>query len=249
MLGGNNGLIVFLIFGVIMNLVSFWFSDKIALAMSGATELTKGSAPALEQITKELSHEMGIPTPRLFISPQPQPNAFATGRSPKTGVVCLTQGLINSLPQEQVAGVIAHELAHIKNRDVLISTVAAVIAGAISAIGNIALWAPRDEEDSNPIASILLVILAPIAATLIQFAISRSREFAADAVAAQTMGSGKPLADALVSISTVAERYPMDINPALSSLYIANPLGGRQLASLFSTHPPTEERIAKLLTI
>lgn len=245
---GNNGLVIFLIISVVMNIATYWFSDKIALSMSGAQPLDRGQAPQLYADTEILASRMGIPMPKMYMSPEPQPNAFATGRNPQHGVVCVTQGLIQTLNRDEVNGVIAHELAHIKNNDILITTVAAVIAGAVSSIANIGIWfGGSDDEDRNPLFGILVLILAPIAATLVQLAISRAREYSADAGAAKVIGTGKPLADALIKIEGIAAQHPMDINPALSSLYIANPLRGGGIMELFSTHPSTESRIQKLL--
>lgn len=249
-LGGNNGLLVFLIFSILMNIGAYWFSDRIALSMSGAQPLERKQAPQIYADTEVLAARMGIPMPRMFISPQPQPNAFATGRNPNNGVVCITQGLLQSLNRDEVNGVIAHELSHIKHNDILISTIAAVIAGAVSSLANIALWfGGSDDEDRNPIFMIIVILLAPIAATLVQLAISRAREYSADEGAARAIGTGKPLAEALVKIDEIAHRYPMNINPALSSLYIANPLREGGIMELFSTHPSTDSRVKRLLDL
>lgn len=249
LIGGTSGLIGFLVISMLFNLGSFWFSDKIALAMSQSRPIAAGELPQIQELTADLAAKMGIPTPRLFVSPQLQPNAFATGRGPGSSAVSLTQGLINQLPTDQLAGVIAHELAHIKNRDVLTATIAAVIAGLISGLANIAIFMPRNDEEQNPLAALLMLFFAPIAATLIQLAISRSREFAADELAAKTIGRGEPLANALINIESWAQQAPMQINPAMASLYIANPLGKGGLLQLFSTHPATADRVARLMNI
>lgn len=248
-IGGSSLGIGFLIFGVILNLVSFFFSDKIALSMVGAKEVSADQLPTIYSDTKYLAQKMNLPMPKLFVSPQMQPNAFATGRGPNSGVVCLTQGIINSLNREELNGVIAHELAHIKNRDILLSTIAAIMASVIGSLVNLAFWSgSSNDEDRNPFVAILLIILAPIAATLIQLAISRSREYLADSTAAKYTGQPQALANALVKISSIAQANPMeDINPALSSLYFANPLGLSSLSELFSTHPPVEKRVQNLL--
>ncbi len=248
--GGNNGLLVFVGLSAIMNIGAYWFSDKIALSMSGAQPLDRSQAPQLYADTEQLAARVGVPMPRMFISPQPQPNAFATGRNPQNGVVCVTQGLLQTLSREEVNGVIAHELSHIKHNDILITTVAAVIAGTVSSIANVALWfGGSDDEDRNPIFALIVVLVAPIAATLVQLAISRAREYGADEGAARAIGNGKPLADALIKIDGIARQYPMNINPALSSLYIANPLRGNGIFELFSTHPSTESRVQRLLNL
>jgi heat shock protein HtpX len=253
LIGGGSGALFFLMFGVFINLISFWFSDRIALQFAQAEPLAETDAPNLHAAVADLSNKMGIPKPRLFVAPQPQPNAFATGRSPANSAVCVTRGLLQTLNQDEVIGVLAHELAHIRNRDTLIVTVASVIAGAIAGLAEIAMWTggPRDEEGrSNPIAALLLMLLAPLAATLVQLAISRSREYAADAMAAQTTKQPQSLANALLKISDIANQAPMNVNPAIASLYIANPLGvGGFLASLFSTHPPVEARVEALMSM
>lgn len=248
-IGGSSFGIIFLIFGVVLNLVSFFFSDKIALSMVGGKEVTREQLPTIYSDTQALAQKMGLPMPRLFVSPQMQPNAFATGRGPSTGVVCLTQGIINSLNRDELNGVIAHELAHIKNRDILLSTIAAIMASVIGSLVNLAFWTGGgNDEDRNPLAAILLIILAPIAATLIQLAISRSREYLADSTAAKYTGQPNALASALMKISGAAQANPMeDINPALSSLYFSNPLGLSSMSELFSTHPPVEKRVQNLL--
>jgi heat shock protein HtpX len=247
LIGGREGAIVFLGFSVLMNMISFWFSDRIALAMVGAKPLAPEQAPGVHELTAELSQRLGIPTPKIYFTTDPQPNAFATGRGPGASAICLTSGLINVLDKGEVAGVIAHELGHVRNYDVLISTIAAVIAGTISSLANIALWFGGDDEDRpNPVVMLLVVILAPITATLIQLAISRTREYAADATAAEVTKEPLALANALAKISGIAKQSPMNVNPNLASLYIANPLRGGGFSELFSTHPAVEKRIARL---
>ncbi len=249
LIGGFDGMILFFGISVVMNFVSFWFSDRIAISMSGGKEVDPNELPNLFSSTQELASRMGIPMPKLYISPQMQPNAFATGRSPSRSAICVTQGLLANLERDEVKAVIAHELAHIKNRDTLTSTIAAVIAGLISNIGSFFLWFGGNDENRNPIAAIALIIVAPIAAAIIQFAISRSREFAADAEAAKAIGSGRSLADALIKIEDIATHAPMQVNQAMASLYIGNPFGkaASGISQLFSTHPPTAERVDRLL--
>jgi heat shock protein HtpX len=250
---GQGGLII----GVVLALVfvggSFWFSDKIAVAAARAKPVSREEAPRLYEIVEELARKNDMPMPRLYLSPQPQPNAFATGRGPKHAVVAVTQGILEVLDDDELRAVLAHELSHVRNRDILIGSVAAAIAVAITFIARIAmfgaLFGGGDDDDGGNIFGLLaLAILAPIAAVLIQMALSRSREFQADASGARLLGEGEPLARALQKIEANAKRVPMDVNPAEATLYIINPLTGRQVnfAKLFSTHPPTEERIARL---
>lgn len=230
-----------------MNLISYFFSDRLALAMSHSKQITQEQAPEIYRDTEELATKMGIPTPKIYIAPQPQPNAFATGRNPKNGVISLTEGLINSLSREEVKAVIAHELGHIKNRDILISTIAAIAASTITMIARSVMWFGSGSRDNrNSLGDLLLLILAPIIALIIQLAISRNREYEADEKAAETMETGLPLANALMKIDSTAHQSPMQINPALSSLYIANPLRLGGFQQLFSTHPSTESRVQRL---
>jgi heat shock protein HtpX len=229
----------------------FWFSDRIALKMSRARPLEPGEAPQLAADVEELATRARIPVPRLYMIPSQQPNAFATGRSPKHSAVAVTEGLVTLMPREQVRGVIAHELAHIRNRDVLVTTIAAMIGAAIAAIANFLQfqWLFGGDDDDSPlgaIGTIVAIVVAPIAAMLIQLAISRQREFLADHTAAELLGRGRPLADALGTLERGVEALPMHVNPATASLYIASPLGGRGMAALFSTHPPIPARIARL---
>jgi heat shock protein HtpX len=250
---GQGGLIIGLVIGLVFVGSMFWFSDKIAVAAARAKPVSREEAPRLYEIVEELARRNEMPMPRLYVSPQPQPNAFATGRGPKRAVVAVTQGILDVLDDDELRAVLAHELSHVRNRDILIGSVAAAIALAITFIARIAMFGAifggGDDEDGGNIFGLLaLAILAPLAAGLIQMALSRSREFQADASGARLLGEGEPLARALQKIEANAKRIPMDVNPAEASLYIVNPLTGRQVnfAKLFSTHPPTEERIARL---
>jgi heat shock protein HtpX len=253
--GGTGGIVAFLLIAVAFNLAMYWFSDRIALKMSRARPLEPGEAPELVADVEELSGRAGIPVPRLFMMPSEQPNAFATGRSPKHAAVAVTEGLLALMPREQVRGVIAHELAHVRNRDVLVTTIAAMIGAAISAIANFLqfqwLFGGGDDDESplGFVGTIAAIIIAPIAAMLLQLAVSRQREYLADQTAAELLGEGRPLVDALGTLARGVEARPMAVNPATASLYIANPLGnlgGRGMAALFSTHPPIPVRIERL---
>jgi heat shock protein HtpX len=250
---GGAFLYAFVALAVLMNLAGFWFSDRIALAASRARPLPEAEAPGLYAAVRELSGRAGIPAPRLYLIPSEQPNAFATGRNPSRSVVAVTEGLLERMPPEQVRAVLAHELAHVRNRDVLVSSVAAMIAGAISAIANLLqlsfLFGGADDEDAGPLGLIgvlATLVLAPIAAMLLQLAVSRQREYLADATAARLLGGGRPLADALESLERGTQAAPVAVNPAFASLYIANPLPRAGLATLFSTHPPIPERVRRL---
>jgi heat shock protein HtpX len=251
---GQGGLIIGLVIGLVFVGGTFWFSDKIAVAAARAKPVSREEAPRLYEIVEELARRNEMPMPRLYMSPQPQPNAFATGRGPKRAVVAVTQGILEVLDDAELRAVLAHELSHVRNRDILIGSVAAAIALAITFIARIAMFGAifggGDDEDGggNIIGLLALAILAPLAAGLIQMALSRSREYQADASGARLLGEGEPLARALQKIEAYAKRVPMDVNPAEASLYIINPLTGRKVnfANLFSTHPPTEERIARL---
>ena len=252
-LAGGVFLYAFVGLAVLLNLGGYWFSDRIALAASRARPLGGSEAPELYAAVAELSLRAGIPPPRLYLVPSEQPNAFATGRNPARAVVAVTQGLLEGMPPEQTRAVLAHELAHIRNRDVLVSSIAAAIAGAISAIANVLqfsfLLGGQDEEDAGPLGWLGLLatlILAPIAAMLLQLAVSRQREYLADATAARLLGSGRPLADALETLERGAQAAPMAVNPAFASLYIANPLPRSGPAALFMTHPPIPERVRRL---
>jgi heat shock protein HtpX len=251
LLGGSNGIVIAFVIAAVMNIGSYWFSDKIVLRMYRAQEV--GPGHPLHQITARLAQQGGLPMPKVYIIPDSSPNAFATGRNPEHAAVAATQGIMQVLGERELEGVIAHELAHVKHRDILISSVAATIAAAIMMSARMAMYAGmfggRDDREggSNPIALLAMLILAPIAAMLIQAAISRSREFAADAGGARIAGSPYGLADALRKIEAVARRVPLDANPATAHMFIVKPFSGRGLMSLFSTHPPTEERIDALL--
>jgi heat shock protein HtpX len=249
LLGGQNGLMIAFLFAAIMNLGSYWFSDKIVLRMYRAQEVPP-SHP-LYQVTERLVRRANLPMPKVYIIPDSSPNAFATGRNPSHAAVAATEGIMKVLTESELEGVIAHELAHVKHRDILTSSVAATIAAAIMMVARTAMFfgGSRDDRDggSNPIVLVGMMILAPIAAMLIQMAISRSREFAADAGAAALTGNPYGLAEALRKIDAVAKRVPLDANPATAHMFIIKPFSGGGLMSLFSTHPPTEARIRALL--
>jgi heat shock protein HtpX len=234
-----------------MNLGSYFFSDKIVLASQRAQEVTAAQAPELHAIMEELSAKAGIPKPRVYLIPQAQPNAFATGRSPKVGVVAVTQGILQLLDARELRGVLAHELSHVKNRDVLISSIAATVAAAVSYIAHVAGFfggsQRRNGQGPNPLQSLLLLLVAPVAATLIQFGVSRSREFEADKSGAALSGDPEALAQALLKLDAGARAIPAQVEPAMASLFIVNPFGAvRNVARLFSTHPSTEERVRRL---
>ena len=253
--GGRQGMLIAFFIAVVMNFVSYWFSDKIVLAAYGAQPIEEASAPRLYAIVHRLATRAGIPMPRVYMIPSETPNAFATGRNPEHAVVAVTEGIMRILDEEELEGVLAHELSHVKNRDMLISTIAATLAGAITYLAHMAQWAAmfggrgRDDEEggSNPIAMILLAILAPIAALLVQMAVSRSREFQADATGAKVAGKSWGLMKALEKLQIANQQMPMaDATPATAHLFIVNPLSGETFMRLFSTHPPLEERIARL---
>jgi heat shock protein HtpX len=251
LVGGAGGILVFLVVAVAFNLAMFWFSDRIALRMSQARPLEPGEARELVDDVEDISARARIPVPRLYLIPSQQPNAFATGRNPQHSAVAVTEGLLALMPRDQVRGVLAHELAHIRNRDVLVTTIAAMIGAAIAAIANFLQfqWLFGGDDDESPlgaIGSIVAILVAPLAAMMLQFAISRQREFLADATAAELLGEGRPLADALGTLERGVQALPMPVNPATASLYIANPLSGGGVSSLFSTHPPIPVRIARL---
>ena len=251
-LGGSSGIMIALIFAAVMNVGSYWFSDKIVLRMYRAQAV--GPEHPLYQMTERLSRNAHLPMPKVYIIPDQSPNAFATGRNPQHAAVAATQGIMQLLSPSELEGVIAHELAHVKNRDTLISTIAATLSAAIVALGRMLMYAGlcggrQDDREggSNPIALLAMMILAPLAAMLIQMWISRTREFAADATGAQIAGTPYGLADALRKIDAVAKRVPLEANPATAHLFIIKPFLGGGLMSLFSTHPPTEARIQALL--
>lgn len=248
LVGGPSTAATFLVIGLVINLVMYWFSDKIALKMSRAQPLSEEEAPRLHQIVRELAFSAGIPMPKLYMIPQDQPNAFATGRSPKHSAVAVTRGITKLLSEAELRGVLAHELAHVRNRDVLTTSVAAAIGGAITWIAYMLLFVGGDDNDSplGLVSALAMVILAPIAASIIQLAISRQREFSADATGARIAGSSNALADALERLEAGAKAMPMQVNSAAEPLFIVKPFSGRGLASLFSTHPPIEERVRRL---
>ncbi len=248
---GPNGLVIGFLFGGLMNVVAYFWSDKIALATMRAQQVTERDAPRLFRIVKDLSSRAGLPMPRVYVCPQQAPNAFATGRNPKHAAVAVTAGLMNLLNDRELRGVIGHELAHVKHRDILISSVAATIAGAITALaymGRFALlFGGRGDRDSgNALGALLMLIVAPIAAVLIQAAISRSREYNADHHGAELAGDPRDLASALQRLQAYNKRIPMAVNPSHANMFIVQPLSGQDVLSLFSTHPPTEKRVAKL---
>jgi heat shock protein HtpX len=245
LLGGQIGIFYAFIIGGMINFIAFFFSDKIALATMRAQEIGPNDDPALWRIVADLSQRAHLPMPRVYISPAAAPNAFATGRGPRHSAVCVTAGLRQMLNDNELRGVLAHELSHVKNRDVLISTIAAVMAGAVSWLGYMALWG-GDNRRTNPLVAILLMILAPIAAMLIRLAISRSREYEADRSGAELAGDPEGLARSLQKLEAANKRIPLPVPDAQSSLFIVQPLTGSSMAKLFSTHPPTEERIARL---
>ncbi|MER3428033.1 MAG: zinc metalloprotease HtpX [Pyrinomonas sp.] len=255
-IGGQSGMIFGFVLAIAMNFGSYWFSDRIALRMAGAHEVSEQEAPELHQMVATLAREAGLPKPRVAIIEADAPNAFATGRNPQHAVVAVTTGIMRILNQRELAAVIAHELGHIRNRDILISAVAATLAGAITLIAQMGQWAMifggygRNDERDNGIAgalgALLMLILAPIAATLIQLAISRSREFGADRTGAEIVRDPEALASALEKLEAYSRRIPLPVNPAASHMFIVRPFTGATLQKLFSTHPPTEERIARL---
>jgi heat shock protein HtpX len=247
LIGGPETALTFLFIGLLLNLGSYFFSDKLALKMSGAKPLEESEAPRIYQIVRELTTRAGLPMPRLYLIPQQQPNAFATGRNPKHAAVAVTEGITKLLSEDELRGVLAHELAHVQHRDILIQSVAAAIGGAITYIAYMLLW--FGGEDNSPlglVASLALVLLAPIAASIIQLSISRQREYAADAGGAEICGNPESLASALLRLEQGAEAIPMQVNQAAEPLYIVKPFSGGGLSRLFSTHPPIEERVRRL---
>ncbi len=248
-IGGQSGMLMALMMAGVMNFVSYFFSDKIVLAMYRARQVGEAEAPVLYRIVRMLSQKAGMPMPKVYIIPDESPNAFATGRNPKHAAVAATEGIMRLLSEEELAGVMAHELAHVLHRDILIGTVAATIAGAISYLGHMALFMGgrhNDDEGGNPFAGILMMIFAPIAAMLIQMAISRSREYSADEGGARLLGNPIPLAGALRKLEQGTQMIPMDAQPATAHMMIVSPFSGGGMMKLFSTHPPVAERIARL---
>jgi heat shock protein HtpX len=250
---GQTGLVIGLGLGLVMVGGSYWFSDKLAVASAGAKEVDERQAPELYAIVRDLAQRAGEPMPRVYLSPAAQPNAFATGRNPRHAVVCVTHGLMQALDADEIRGVLAHEMSHVKNRDILIGSIAAALAMAITFVARIAMWGAifgggGDNDRGNVFGALLLTILAPVAAFVIQMAISRSREYEADHSGAELLGTGEPLARALEKIEASAKQVPMDVPPAQATAYIVNPLTGRKIefGNLFMTHPPTAERVARL---
>jgi len=253
-LGGRQGMMIALIFAGGMNFFSYWYSDKIVLRMYRAQPVSAREAPQIYDIVQTLAQRANLPMPKIFVIPQQAPNAFATGRNPDHAVVAVTQGLLDIMDRDEIEGVLAHELAHVKNRDILIGSIAATMAGAVMMLASMARWSAifgginqDDEGGGGGIAGLIFMsIMAPIAAMLIQMAISRSREYLADATGADFVGNPEGLARALEKLGTYSSRVPMDANPATAHMFISNPLSGRGVMSLFSTHPPMQERIARL---
>jgi len=256
MAGGEQGMVIAFVFAGVMNFASYWWSDRIVLWMYGAQEVGEAEAPEFHALVRRLAQRAGLPMPRVYIIPTETPNAFATGRNPEHAAVAATEGILRILTQDELEGVMAHELGHVRNRDILISTLAATLAGAIMMLARMAQWAALfgggrssdDEEDSSAgiLGTLALVIVAPLAAMLIQMAISRAREYVADATGAQVSRKPWALADALEKLERAATAVPLDANPATAHLFIVNPLRGSSILNLFSTHPPIEERVARL---
>lgn len=251
-LGGRNGMMTAFIFASMLNMATYWFSDKIVLAMYGAREVSHAQATELHSIVRELSLRAGVPMPKVYLIDSDTSNAFATGRNPDHAAIAVTRGIMNLLTQNELSGVLGHELSHIKNRDILIGTIAATVAGAISMLANMAHWTMMfggrrdDREGGNPLLAFAMMIFAPIAAMLIQMAISRSREYLADENGAKIAGNPLSLAKALGKLHRGVQSIPMEVNPATAHMFIVNPLSGGGFITLFSTHPPIEERIRRL---
>ena len=252
-LGGQNGMLIALIFAAVMNFVSYFFSDKIALAMCRAQPVTREELPGVYQVVERLAQKIGIPVPKIYVIPNDSPNAFATGRNPQHASVAVTQGILKLLNEEELEGVLAHELGHVRNRDILISSIAATIAGAITYLAHIAQWGmifggyERDREDrGGGLAALAMIILAPLAAMLIQLAVSRSREYQADETGAHFTGNPYALANALAKLDAYSKRLPMQADPSTAHLFIIQPFVGQSLMNLFSTHPPIAKRIERL---
>jgi len=256
-LGGSSGAVIGLIFGVLISGGSYWFSDKLALRSAGAVEVNEAQAPTLYRIVRDLTARADLPMPKICLIDEDQPNAFATGRNPKHAAVAVTRGLLEICDEREVAGVLAHELAHVKHRDILIASIAGAVATAISFVANMAMWSAMfgggDDEDSpSPVVALLVAMVAPLAAGILQMALSRSREFEADRGGAEILGDPRPLASALQKLDYASNRIPnVHVQPSQASAYIVNPLSGRKVAfaNLFRTHPSTEERVEKLLAL
>ncbi len=252
LMGGRAGLVIAFGMAMVMNVASYWYSDTIVLKMYKARELSRGDAPLIHAVVEEMAAKAGIPKPRIVLIPQDAPNAFATGRDPENAVVAVTRGIVAILNPDELKGVLAHELGHIVNRDILVQSIAAVLGGAVVFLATMLQWSAifgigrDDEEGGNPLAALAMAMLAPVAATLIQMAISRSREYLADATGAKLSGNPLHLAGALGKLEAAAERVPMQGSPTTENLFIVNPFRGRGAAALFSTHPPVAERIARL---
>jgi len=254
LIGGQSGMMIAFVMAVVMNFGSYWFSDKIVLRMYGGHELTQADAPELFQTVQELTGNAGLPMPKLYLIDGEQPNAFATGRNPEHAAVAVTKGIVKMLSRDELRGVLGHELSHVKHRDILVGTIAATMAGAISMLAHVAQWGmmfgggrgSNDREGGSPIAGLVMMIVAPFAAMLIQMAISRSREYLADEGGAKMAGNPLSLASALRKLETRAHQIPMNASPSTAHMFIVNPLSGGGIAKLFSTHPPMEERIARL---
>jgi len=250
---GRGGAIIGLLIGLVFVGGSYWFSDKLAIKASRARPVSEQEAPELYRIVRDLTMRASMPMPKLFVTPSPQPNAFATGRNEDHAAVAVTQGIMSVLSEDELRGVLAHELAHVKNNDILIGSVAAAVAMGITFLARMVMWGAlfgggRDDEGGNPLGLLAMAFLAPMAAGLLQMALSRSREFEADRSGASLMGGGESLARALEKLEVSAKKIPMNVNPAQASMYIVNPLSGRRVnfARLFSTHPSTQERITRL---
>ena len=252
LLGGRQGLIIAFFFAAGMNFFSYWYSDKIVLRMYNAREATPGQAPELYSLVQDLANKAGLPTPRVYIIPKDSPNAFATGRNPENAVIAVTEGLLKIMNHDELAGVLGHELAHVNHRDILIGSIAATMAGAIMMLASIARWSAifgvgsDNNEGMGGFGLIIMSILAPIAAVLIQTAISRSREYMADASGARYAQNNEGLASALEKLGSYSGKRPMDANPSTAHMFIVNPLSGQKMTRLFSTHPPLNDRIARL---
>ena len=252
LLGGRQGLIIAFFFAAGMNFFSYWYSDKMVLRMYRAREATPDQAPELYDIVRDLSAKAGIPTPKVYIIPEDSPNAFATGRNPEHAIVAVTEGLLKIMNRDELAGVVGHELGHVKNRDILIGSIAATMAGAIMMLASLARWSAifgfgsDDNEGMGGFGLIIMSILTPVAALLIQTAISRSREYQADASGAHFAGNNEGLAHALEKLGSYSNRLPINANPSTAHMFIVNPLSSQKMMSLFSTHPPLTDRIARL---